>query len=478
MVAGGAGVAVILYATRWGAAISDDTYFYIHAARDLLAGNGLTLTPHFPPGLSLALAAAGLAGLDPLQAVRWLNALLFGLNSLLVGAIILAMTGSTAFSIVGSLLFFSADALIETHAWAMSEPLFICLMLLGFFALAYQRGKGGAFLAGLFWGLAAATRYIGVAFLPVLAAFCLLRADLPIQQRLRRAVGSVALGLLPLGLYMLRNQFLSGQLGGRVLAWHPMSLGLWRVALGTVLIWFIPGRLVHGKEWLWLAGLLLAALAGAGAWFLRRRKTGLLSPGSDRAHLVFGLVGSILAYLGVLVVSRSFLDDAIPMDDRLLSPVLVLLLLTLVLLLARIWSGGSVWLAWRKGAVILVLLVMAGVNLTRSVDTVKSYHALGRGYASARDSISETYAYLRKKPGIPIYSNESVALYFWLGRETYSIPASAGVAAMQADMTQQGAYLVIFDSVPVELYRVTRAELVAGLVEQIHLSEATIYRAP
>jgi hypothetical protein len=49
---------------------------------------------------------------------------------------------------------------------------------------------------------------------------------------------------------------------------------------------------------------------------------------------------------------------------------------------------------------------------------------------------------------------------------------------MKADMKNTGAYLVIFDSIPVELYGTTREELTQGLVEQIRLSEATIYRSP
>jgi hypothetical protein len=112
------------------------------------------------------------------------------------------------------------------------------------------------------------------------------------------------------------------------------------------------------------------------------------------------------------------------------------------------------------------------------LEMVRSYHENGRGYASARDHISETYAYLRNKPDIPIYSNAMAAVYFWTGRDTQPIPSSAGLAGMRADMQQTGAFMVIFDSIPVELYQVTLAELTEGLVEQIRLSEATIYKYP
>ncbi len=49
---------------------------------------------------------------------------------------------------------------------------------------------------------------------------------------------------------------------------------------------------------------------------------------------------------------------------------------------------------------------------------------------------------------------------------------------MKADMRQTGAYLVIFKSIPVELYGDTEEGLTEGLIKQIQLNEATIYRSP
>jgi hypothetical protein len=184
---------------------------------------------------------------------------------------------------------------------------------------------------------------------------------------------------------------------------------------------------------------------------------------------------SILAYLSVLVVSRSFFDDRIPMDERLLSPILVMGLILVVWIFARQRKAPQ-WLA--TSVIIFVILLVMVTNLTRSTQMVQSYHVNGRGYASARDHISETYAYLRNRPDVPLYSNASAAIYFWTGRVTYPIPSSSAVQAMKADMQKTGALLVIFDSIRVELYGVTRDELIDGLVEQIRLSEATIYRSP
>jgi len=163
------------------------------------------------------------------------------------------------------------------------------------------------------------------------------------------------------------------------------------------------------------------------------------------------------------------------MDERLLSPLLAMGFVLLIWVFAQVWNRNR-----RLGyAVIgLVCAIMVITNLTRSIQMVQSYHEVGRGYASARDHISETYAYLRNRPQTPVYSNAWVAIYFWTGRVTDPIPSSGGVADMQEKMSQSGAYLVLFDSIPVELYGATREELTQGLIEEIRLSEATIYRSP
>ena len=126
----------------------------------------------------------------------------------------------------------------------------------------------------------------------------------------------------------------------------------------------------------------------------------------------------------------------------------------------------------------VIILALAAVNTIRSLEMVQSYHELGRGYASARDHISETYAYLRQRPDTPIYSNAFAAIYFWVGRDTFSLPPRAEISAMKDNMRQNGALLVIFKSIPVELYGLTEAELIEGLEEEIVLSESTIYRYP
>ncbi len=96
---------------------------------------------YFPPGFSSALAVIGLLGLDPLRGARFLNALLFGCSTALIGILGWRMTRSLAAGLVLAGLFVLNGSLLQVYTTAMSEPLFIFLSLLAFwmFDLYFER---------------------------------------------------------------------------------------------------------------------------------------------------------------------------------------------------------------------------------------------------------------------------------------------------------------------------------------------------
>jgi 4-amino-4-deoxy-L-arabinose transferase-like glycosyltransferase len=369
--------------------------------------------------------------------------------------------------------------MIMVHSWAMSEALYISLMLSGILIYTTGHAKGSwktPFFSGLFFGLAAATRYIGVSLLLAGGIVWLFAAGKRIRVRFRNVLLFGLVGITPLLLWIIRNQILAGQPTNRIFELHLMSGSMWISLLNTMLLWFIPGRLVHGKELLWLGAIILLVIIGLSVYFLRKRgsSTPTKSENMEQKPVIL-LSVSILAYLAILIISRSFFDVRIPMDERLLSPVLAMGLILLVWILEKIWNFKR-WLAY--GIVAIVSLMLLFTNLARSTEMVQNYHAVGRGYASARDHVSETYAYLRNRPDVPIYSNAFTGIYFWTNRMTNPLPSPGGISAMKESMKQTGAYLVLFDSIPVELYGTTRDELTQGLLEVIRLSEATIYKSP
>src|SRR5262245_27880051 len=134
------GTLLVLQATPEGLGLSDDSIAYIAGARSVLAGNGYREAwlasngpvTHFPPGFSSALTFLGLFGLDPLRGARFLNALLFGLNAGLLGILAWRMTPSITAGLVLAGIFLMSGEMLQIHAVAMSEPLFILLALCAF----------------------------------------------------------------------------------------------------------------------------------------------------------------------------------------------------------------------------------------------------------------------------------------------------------------------------------------------------------
>src|SRR6185436_7301101 len=122
------GMVLVIRATPQGLGLSDDSIAYIAGARSMAAGDGYREAwlasdqpvTHFPPAFSSVLAFFGLFGIDPLRAVRWVNALLFGLNAVLLGILGWRMTPSLTAGLVLSALFVTSGEMFQVHAAAMS----------------------------------------------------------------------------------------------------------------------------------------------------------------------------------------------------------------------------------------------------------------------------------------------------------------------------------------------------------------------
>ncbi len=161
------GFLLVLQATPEGAALSDDSIAYIAGARSMLAGNGYREAwlasngpvTHFPPAFPALLAFFGTLGIDPLHAVRYVNALLFGASAFMLGILAWRMTPSLTAGLVLAGLFVLSGDLLQVYAAAMSEPLFIFLSLLAIwtFDLYFERNNH--------WWLGACATFVGIAYL-------------------------------------------------------------------------------------------------------------------------------------------------------------------------------------------------------------------------------------------------------------------------------------------------------------------------
>ena len=126
----------IILCTPGGIGIYSDSLVYVGVARNLLRGQGVTyfddngqMAPvtHYAPLYPLMISGLGLAGIDPLDGVRWVNALLFGSNIALAAWMVFASTHSVAASVAASFMAATAFPMVQIHSTALTEPL--CLFL-------------------------------------------------------------------------------------------------------------------------------------------------------------------------------------------------------------------------------------------------------------------------------------------------------------------------------------------------------------
>ena len=521
-------------------------------------GGGRALVTLTPPFYALALSLAGWVGADPLDFARWLNALLCA------GFLWLSAWGvrRTAGSAAGGLLFCLALAcnpvLFANAASAMSEELFFMLAFGGLWALCVPerpRGEAVSFrgekpsraaqLAGMLlrrkassqrhtgasqpdraaqsdwsaqptggWaqgqlllgaaglGLAAATRYAGLAF--VLAGVVIVfarQAGLGAGGLGRRAVKAGLFGLgaaLPVLGWLAWSHTAGGGLGARGLL-GSSELALQRGGIFLQATWQeLSSWLPYATRFSQLlspgAKLAAVGLAWAGllVYLWRADPKGARCPGARRLVLV-GLLsaGLYLLFLGASYTSADIQPDLIPRIFSPLYPALVLASLASGIWLARLAPRASAWV-W--GGLLAAVLVGTIYQAPRLVELVWRGNTLGVGYSQKFWRQAGVFDYLREHAlNQDLISNEPALVLLHSGRAAYSwdemvrgnlqavraIPPGSGTTRLDGLLRGGGAVLVIFPERAEEEYgpqaRAWLAEWLGGLLPLYLGEDAGVY---
>jgi hypothetical protein len=432
--------ALTLLATRHGVGASPDSVVYIGVARNLLAGRGLsepfgaeldTPLTRYPPLYPFLLAAGDSAAIDPLRTARWLAALLAGANVLLAGLALRSLLPYACWlPLVASLLVLTGYPLLTMHAMAWSEPLFLLLGFSGLFSLAayLDKGRTAALVgAGLLIGLAFLTRYAAI---PFLAAGVLGLVGMSRRSSVRRLASAAlfaALGALPTAFWALRNLAVADTAAARMLAWHPAGREhVWQ-ALYTVAGWLhVPDS---APNWLRL-GLLVAVAAATLAAVVLMWSSRLVRQVPAFVKLLMLLLP---LYVAFLVASISLLDASTPLDDRILAPVYVAILLLVLYAVGELLPVAAHPRRWQVGLVGLLLLLVAG-SLIRGTAWVGDGYRQGIGFESLAWQRSPLIEQVRAlPPEVVIYSNAPEAIYLHAGRRALPLPKPMDATTEQAN---------------------------------------------
>ncbi len=344
---------LLFFATPRGLGMSPDSVAYLRAAKDFLNGNWLnSFTSQWPPLYpTLIILISKTLGLTAIEGARFFQALLYSANFLVLYQLIRTYSPHKAISsilLAGLLGLQGVITYIYFYAW--SEPLFILIILLDLIILrrfqSVTKNSGtGALLHAMLICLAicaVSTRYIGltVAILNGLIVLFFYQG-----QRLQRITIATTHVLLPL-LFIIpwlryRSVFQDGNTD-RSFAFHGLSLDAVYNGLGTLGRWVIPNYLPAGQS----GGTYLHATLGVTlllSVFVCSILCLLFYNGQKSARKFISLVAHtapitvfIAIYLCVILFFIVFVDKKIPLDNRILAPIFLPVLVFLISLSAGV----------------------------------------------------------------------------------------------------------------------------------------------
>jgi hypothetical protein len=445
------GFLTVLLTTRYGIGASPDSVAYIGGARNLAAGHGFTMKTvsgsfevitHFAPLYSWVLSVAGILTVDPMVGARWINAILFGLNILLVGIWIVKVNGIEQsrklwLPLVGCLVLLTAPTMLEIHIMAWTEPLFIFFAFTGLFFLGLYLQKfefRNLLLSSILVSLAFLSRYAGIALVAAGMVGIISFSSQNLSHRFKSASFFASISLFAPLLWMARNFLSAGTATSRVFGFHPIDLSKVREAITTISSWFlIPGSATIWIKIIPLMGIILAYI------YLVLKKQNLagndsIKPGITHLPVMVKLLILFsLTYMAFLVFSISFVDANTPLDYRILSPLYVSSIVLVFYLV------GEYLARYPKSLVLKTSLIFWGIfmlafNVSSGSTLIQEGYDQGIGYNSLTWSRSDIWNQVEQlSHETVVYTNAPEVIYFYTNRPAMSIPRKFESSKQQAN---------------------------------------------
>ena len=429
------GIVVILYQTRNGPAVGGDSVQYIMGARNLLDGNGYSrlsgggeLIPitGFPPFYSSMLAALGMVGLDLIEGARFLNALFFGGSLFLIGQLIHLATRSIWATMIGCALILSSTTLLVFHGMAMTEPLYIFLMLLTLYGLVRYLDTYQPLLLLLMAGLtsmAILTRYVALSMTTTVVLSILLFSTKNWRRRVLDCVLFGGISLAPLVFWFRRNSIIGGSLTNRVLIFHLIRPEILRSYFAEILSWFVP-RILGLPRPLRNALVILIALPAPLIFLFREARSGFLNSGHKQdviRNLPWILIFYVVSYLGILGANSLLLDAGTTLGatPRYLAPVFIVVVMFFVIIVHRLVASrrrlSFPFIAALGYSALLILLygIQSIPQISHPNLVYLSYMRMRPGVVNELESID---------PDVPIITNNQELVYLMTERGAYMWP--------------------------------------------------------
>jgi len=422
------------HAMTWGPWAFSDSSAYVGAARNIASGNGLVILQstdqvkvliEFPPFFPVILSIFGGNELDYISTIRWFNIFLFSSSIFLFSQTLYAATRKHFLSIIATLFFILSPQIVATYTSALSEPLFLLLLLLSLFLLQLIFQKDKKILRISFFivsSLLPITRYAGILFIGFfgISLFAGFRKS-PLFIRIRNTILYYIITLLPVGLWGLLLFYKFDIYGGKRFSFKNtifhdiarsiieelMVLKLWIPYVETYLDTITETLIMS------IVSIFFISLVG---WTMKQLFFSKIENESNKKHFFFLIILLIFGYIFFIGFTHSIANPQIDIVDRMMIPIyplcIFVIFLSLDILIRKMGNLSFI-------TILIITLSFIGLrfNTLRTKSYIKTMNADGFGYTARAYQQSGMINEIRKIPNDrEMISNLSGFVLFYTNR--------------------------------------------------------------
>ena len=374
-----------------------------------------------------------------------------------------------------SLLFlYILSPISTTYLWFLSEGLFILLILLSFWFFTKWRSNYSVLhlsLSALILGLSVLVRYAGIGFFMGYMVFLLLQGN---YKSMKTIISNFSVFLISF-LAPLVPWFFYTRING--IGAHDRKFNYESIPVAKFQEMFLSfGSWIFGN----LTGLFFLAASLLVLAILYKRKLKFPSECRFPSHLekkmklplVLGIV-----YVVFILFSASFLDHAIPLSNRIFSPVYPFFLISVGLLMNFLSQHVYSRLAF------LLLLIMVISYSFRSIPIDLNHYKNGSGFSSKKFRESPTIQYTTHNlKNRILYTNDNFLLKLFTKNEIIKqLPnkyAVSQINKIKPHISKGEAVIIYLDSVNWRNYVIGRRDLLSNFEKDtvIKFSDGVIIR--
>lgn len=363
----------LYFITPHGLGVSPDSVAYMKGAQGFLIGEGYKyVSAEWPPLYPTLLIIFGkLLNNEVMVGARALQSFLYGVNFLLLGLIFNKYLKLTVFiSCLLSGLILIQPLMVYIHFYAWSEPCLIALLLADIYLIYFivdnknnSNNNIAILTLILISSCALLTRFAGITL--VLLNSLIIFIYIKNKSIYLKSFQSFLQFIIPVLCFIpwLSHRGISnGPATDRAIEFHPITLASIEYGLTTIGKWIIPNSGIRDntelKSIYIIIGLLLIifliknVIAGINLLFFSKSNNKDKHLNSfENLQFICSLYPII--YLSFLIMALSFVDNKVSLDDRILSPAFICIIILIISTILKLKNRFT-----KKTVFIFLLLIM------------------------------------------------------------------------------------------------------------------------